>query len=304
MNDPAHARGLPPWIQPDMQRHIAWRDGDIVIAVPPKSGTTWTMNIVHQLLSGGDPDFVDIYGEVPWIEFVTRPGMAVEELLERLERMPADRRRAFKTHSPPSLFEAAQGKDVRYVVVMRNPEEALVSMKPFIEQHSDEWFALWGMPREGVTHADFPTFYREVMAGMGMHRRLFEFLRDWWPLRHRPDVLMLHYRDMTREHERAIRSIAKFLGIRPDPEQWIGILEYTSFAWMKRHGTKFDALTAASVPLLKPGTMVRKGSAGGAHEDGMTADIAAEVRALGREICPDEEALRWFYEGGWLQDEC
>ena len=108
MNDPAQARGLPPWIQPDMQRRIAWRDGDIVIAVPPKSGTTWTMNIVHQLLSGGDPDFADIYGEVPWIEFVTRPGMPVEELLERLESMPADRRRAFKTHSQPSLFDTAR----------------------------------------------------------------------------------------------------------------------------------------------------------------------------------------------------
>jgi hypothetical protein len=300
MNDPVHARGLPPWIQPDMQRHIAWRDGDIVIAVPPKSGTTWTMNIVHQLLSGGDPDFVDIYGVVPWIEFVTHPGMAVEELLERLERMPADRPRAFKTHSLPSLFASARGTNVRYLVVMRNPEEALVSMKPFIEQHSDEWIALWGMPRAAITYADFSSFYREMMAPRGMDRALFEFLRDWWPLRERPDVLLLHYRDMTRDHERAIRCIADFLGMRPEAAQWAKILEYTSFSWMKRHGTKFDALTAAPIPPLKPGAMVRKGSTGAAREDGMTDEIAAEVRALGREICPDEQALRWFYEGGWL----
>ena len=30
----------PPWIQPQIQQEIKWRDGDIVISVPVKSGTT------------------------------------------------------------------------------------------------------------------------------------------------------------------------------------------------------------------------------------------------------------------------
>jgi aryl sulfotransferase len=53
--------GPPPWINETIQQGIQWRDGDIVVAVPPKSGTTWTMNIVHQLRSGGDALFADIY---------------------------------------------------------------------------------------------------------------------------------------------------------------------------------------------------------------------------------------------------
>lgn len=28
----------PPWIQPEIQQHVKWRDGDIVISVPPKAG--------------------------------------------------------------------------------------------------------------------------------------------------------------------------------------------------------------------------------------------------------------------------
>jgi hypothetical protein len=44
-----------PWINLDMQKQMAWRDGDIVISVPLKSGTNWMLNIVHQLRSGGDP---------------------------------------------------------------------------------------------------------------------------------------------------------------------------------------------------------------------------------------------------------
>ena len=58
--DPSEAVGVP-WINTTIQQRIEWRDGDIVVSVPVKSGTTWTMNIVHQLRSGGDPDLFDVY---------------------------------------------------------------------------------------------------------------------------------------------------------------------------------------------------------------------------------------------------
>jgi hypothetical protein len=301
MNHPPQG-GLPPWIDPTMQHQIQWRDGDIVIAVPPKSGTTWTMNIVHQLLSGGDATFFDIYAQVPWIEFVTRPGMPVDELLMRLERMPRDRPRAFKTHSLPqdlSYAPPGEGNDVRYVVVMRNPEEALVSMKSFLEQHSDTWLDLWQMPRDALCWPDFSTFYQQTVTTTGMHRGLFAFLNAWWPLRTQANVLCLHFSDMVRDHEGAVRRIANFIGVVPDAAQWPAVLEYTGFPWMKQHATKFDSLSS-EVPPLKPGAMVRKGKAGVAQEDGMTAAIAQDLRQIGQQMCTDSDALRWFYQGGAL----
>lgn len=294
--------GPPPWINPAMQQRIPWRERDIVIAVPPKSGTTWTMNIVYQLLSGGDPTFFDIYAEVPWIEFMTRPDMPVEELLARLERMPHSRPRAFKSHStPPVLNYAPPGsdKDIRYIVIMRNPEEALVSMKTFMEQHSDTWFALWQVPRQALERATFTRFYHDIIEHSGMHHRLFGFLNGWWPLRTQANVLCMHFADMIRDHAGSVRRIADFIGVQPTPEQWTAIMQYTSFTWMKQYDTKFDYLSA-EVPLLQPGAMVRKGKAGAAHEDGMTASIAAHLRALGERSCADKRALRWLYEGGAL----
>ena len=65
--------GPPPWISPQIQQEIAPRDGDIWISVPAKSGTNWMMNIVYQLLTGGDDGFDSIYSVVPWPEFV-EPG--------------------------------------------------------------------------------------------------------------------------------------------------------------------------------------------------------------------------------------
>ena len=261
------------------------------------------MNIVHQLLSGGAANFRDIYREVPWIEFVGYPGEPHTDILDRLAAMPTGRPRAFKTHSaPPALPFLKDGADhdVKYIVVFRNPEEALVSFQPFLEQHSDEWFDLWQMPRQAICRPDFPSFYSEIIDSRGMQGAFFGFLKAWWPFRREKNVLFLHFSDMKRDHQGSIRKIAKFLGIEPTADQWPAILEYTSFPWMKRHEDKFEAGTAGKVRILKSGAMMRKGEAGNAKSDGMTADISRHLREVGNRICPDAAAVAWFYQGGDL----
>lgn len=293
----------PPWIQPEIQQKIRWRDGDIVISVPPKSGTTWTMNIVHQLLAGGTAEFRDIYEEVPWIEFVSHPEQTHEAVVKRVDAMPDSRRRAFKTHSaPPEIpfVPADTGRDVKYVVVFRNPEEALVSFRPFLSKHSDEFYDLWQMPPGAMSRPDFPSFYHEVVDANAMQARYFEFLAAWWSLRDRGNVLFLHFSDMKRDHEGTVRRLADFLGVAPQADRWPVILEHTSFPWMKRHEDKFEARTIAEVPILKSGAMIRAGEAGKARRDGMTDEIARHLRDVGGRICTDAEAVAWFYEGGSL----
>jgi hypothetical protein len=292
----------PAWIDPEIQQDVSWRDGDIVVSVPVKSGTTWTMNIVHQLREGADPHFEDLYREVPWLELVPGPSVTREERLAAFDAMPHDRRRAFKTHSAPgALPYQAPGTapHVQYVVVARNPEEAIASMHPFIASHSDAWFELWETPREALVRRDFESFFydvgRELIGGM-----LFGFMAAWWPLRHEPNVLLMHYADMKRDHEGSVRKIGEFLGFEPPPERWPAVLECTSFRWMKANEAKFEICTAAQVPILDPGAMLRKGRAGAAAEDGVTPQISADIAKLGREILTDEAAFEWFYRGGPL----
>src|SRR5262249_56615549 len=97
----APPRAGAPWIDPALQQQVDWRDGDIIVSVPAKSGTTWMMNIVHQLRTGGDPTFKDVYIEVPWLEFVEGPDDVPERRLERFRSMTTARRPAFQTHPPP-----------------------------------------------------------------------------------------------------------------------------------------------------------------------------------------------------------
>ncbi|MES0826096.1 sulfotransferase domain-containing protein [Ruegeria sp. SCP11] len=293
----------PPWIVPEIQQKIAWRDGDVVISVPIKSGTTWTMNIVHQLLTGGTDDFRDVYEEVPWIEFLAFPGQPQEVVVERVTAMPTNTRRAFKTHSPPPAVpfqSVGSGTDVKYVVIMRNPEEALVSFRPFLNKHSDAWYELWDVPREALCRPDFPSFYSDVINANGMQGAIFGFLAAWWPLRNEPNVLFLHFSDMKSDHQGSIRKIAEFIGEELTEEQWANVLEFTSFPWMKANEGKFEGRTASEIPILNSGAMIRKGAVGEARMDGMTEEISRHLREVGGQICPEPAAIRWVYEGGTL----
>ena len=50
---------------------------------------------------------------------------------------------------------------------------------------------------------------------------------------HKPNVLLLHFSEMKKDHEGSVHKIAQHLGFEPTAEQWPKILEYTSFKWMK-----------------------------------------------------------------------
>jgi aryl sulfotransferase len=307
MRAPAHEAvhdgppgGPPPWIDETIQGKIAWRDGDIVVSVPPKSGTTWSMNIVHQLRSGGDPSFADIYSEVPWLEFVPRPNTDLDGLVEAFDRMPRDSRRAFKSHAAPLTLPyqgSGAGPDVRYLVVVRNPDEAIASCRPFLAAHSDAWFDLWQVDKDEILGPDFDAF----IAGFASHAfvpMIFGFVTAWWPLRHEPNVMLVHYSDLKREPDVSIRRIANFLGFDVPDANWPTILDYTSFAWMKTNEDKFELRTIADIPILDPGAMIRKGQIGASAEDGITPQISGTIAEIGHTILTDPQAFEWCYHGG------
>ena len=129
-------------------------------------------------------------------------------------------------------------------MVVRNPDEALASFRPFLASHSDAWFDLWGVDRNALVGPDFDGFF----AGLGSHAlapMVFGFTAAWWQLRNEPNVKLLHYSDLKREPEATIRSIAGFLGFDVSEAQWPTILEYTSFPWMKEHEDKFELRSVA-----------------------------------------------------------
>jgi len=287
------------WINPKIQSKIAWRPDDVVISVPAKSGTTWSMNIVYQLREHGTRHFNDIYEELKWIEAVDSPTTTEEDMVKKIDEWSPNKPRAFKSHSAPPTLPFRD--DVKYLVVVRNPEEVMVSMKAFLAKHSPDFLKWWGAPPDMMQFPDLDSFYNGFIKGVNFDKQLFEFVAEWWKLRNKPNVFMIHYSDMVKDHEGSIKKISDFLGYGPYTEdEWQTVLELTSFPWMKKNEMKFEAITIWEVPVLERGGMMRQGSFGMARNEGMTDQIAIDLKERGKEVLTDERAFDWMYNGGEL----
>jgi len=269
---------------------MKFRDGDIVVSVPGKSGTTWTMNIVHQLRSGGDPEVLDIYEQVPWLELWEYPTQPVEELYHRWEALPTWFPRAFKSHASPPVLPYIP--KVRYIVVVRDPRDAIASLFPFMKAHSEELFQEFGVGFGDIKSVD-DIFYGPF-AGKGA--RFCDFVTSWWPLRNNVNVLMLHYSDMLRDHKGSIKKIQEFLGMNLTANQFEAVCEYTSFSWMKKHGGKFAIQHLLPIRVLAADGMVRKGAIG----EGQT-ELSKQALKDFDEVCAKHltpEQKDWMLNGG------
>ncbi len=130
---------------------------DVIISPFGKCGTTWLQQIFHTLRTRGDMDFDDISEVVPWIE--TSPALGID--LNAPQRAEP---RGFKSHM--SRDEAPKG--ARYIVSIRDPRDALVSMYKFMEG--------WFLEPGAVTIDEFA---RENYM-RGPQKRYWHHLISWW----------------------------------------------------------------------------------------------------------------------------
>lgn len=209
----------PGWINTNLQSQIQWRPDDVVISVPAKSGTTWTMNIVYQLREKGNRNFDDIYEELKWIEAslcsllshlciysylpimhyvhstspqaMDSPTATEADMIHKIDTFTPHKPRAFKTHSSPPALPFRS--DVKYLVVVRNPEEVVVSFKSFAAKHSPDFLRWWGVPPEAFDFPDVDSFYKGFCKGSEFDLGLFKFVEEWMKRRDEPNVMMIHY---------------------------------------------------------------------------------------------------------------
>jgi len=244
------------------------RPTDVVITPYGKCGTTWLQQIFHTLRTRGDFDFDDISRVVPWIETAAIVGVPLD-LPQRAEP------RGFKSH----LSYDGVPKGARYIVAIRDPKDALVSMFRFMEG--------WFLEPGAVSLEDFA---EDWIARTGHGRDYWSHLLSWWTVRDNPEVLMLSYEGMMADPEKTIRRVAAFSGIPLDDELLALTLERSSFAFMLEHKDRFDdALMRAASEVrcnLPPGSdsaKVRKGGSGGGRAE-LSPQIIAALDAKWAEL--------------------
>lgn len=191
---------------------------DVLIATYPKCGTTWMQQIIHGLRTRGDMAFSEITAAVPWLEAAHDMG------IDPQAPQRADPR-AYKTH----LTWHDIPKGGRYVHVIRNPDDALVSAYRFMEG----WFFEPGA-------IDLDTYANERFLVDGRRDDYWRFLLSWWPRRHEADVLFVFFEDMKHDLGRTIVEVAGFIGCPLDDELKDIVMRQSSIGFMKAHQHQFN----------------------------------------------------------------
>ncbi|MDN3646609.1 sulfotransferase domain-containing protein [Pontixanthobacter aestiaquae] len=235
------------------------RSSDVIITPFGKCGTTMMQQMFHQLRmapGGGDVDFDDISRVVPWIE--TAPELELDINAEQR----ADPR-GFKSH----LHYEGLPSGLRYVVTLRPPDEALVSLYHFfsgwffepgtvsVEEFVSIW--LWDRP-------DRPNYYTHLLS--------------WWGRRDAPDTLLMDYRAVLADKRGAIRRLADFCDVPVDDAAIDLVEERTSRSFMMEHKEPFADLMMRRMAFDKAGLPMDSDSAKIRAKDAERATISPSVR--------------------------
>lgn len=240
---------------------------DVIISPYAKCGTTWMSQIVHGLRSGGAMDFDEITAVVPWLELAHDMGGSLSAPQVAAPRL-------FKSH----LGQNAAPRGGRYIVVLREPVAAMVSLWRFFEG--------WWFEPGRISLADFAQYYLD-RAGGGW----WGHAASWWRARQRDEVLLFTYEQMTRDLGGVVGRVADFIGVKDAKTRAIATRQ-AGFDFMKRHARQFDdhlvrAARDAAMGLPPGGTATKidRGQAGAAVPDAIRAAFAARwSETLGREF--------------------
>eukprot|EP00602_Paraphysomonas_sp_CaronLab_P005943 CAMPEP_0185035076 /NCGR_PEP_ID=MMETSP1103-20130426/25776_1 /TAXON_ID=36769 /ORGANISM="Paraphysomonas bandaiensis, Strain Caron Lab Isolate" /LENGTH=308 /DNA_ID=CAMNT_0027571991 /DNA_START=1 /DNA_END=927 /DNA_ORIENTATION=+ len=223
-------RGMPsnPTLDPQKVEYIIdnfeTRDSDVFVCTYVKAGTTWTQQIIHQLLKKGVSE--GSYGEsVPWLEAISSdilgpreaPTWTMDKVISNTSA------RYFKTHA--SVRDLPRGvANIKVIYVARNPKDTLVSL--YHHARNKPEFEFYG---------DIDTFVNLFISGEVENGSWFTHVKEWYNayLEDPDNILFLQYENMFQNPTGAIKSIADFVGIEISPRELDSVLEHCSIESMR-----------------------------------------------------------------------
>jgi aryl sulfotransferase len=273
-----------------------FRDDDIIIATYGKSGTTWTQQIVSQLLFNGAEN-LDVPEISPWLD------LRVPSKEEKLAAVEAQTHRRFlKTHLPvDALVFSPQAK---YIYVGRDGRDIVWSLYNHHAKANELWYDLLnntpgrvGPPIEKPP-ASIRQYFHDWLEQDGYpFYSLWDNVRSWWEIRHLPNVMFLHFAELKQDMPKQIRRLAEFLEIPIDETKWETILEHCSFDYMKQHAVQSTPLGGI---LWEGGaeTFMHKGT-NGRWRDTLTAEESQRYEQIAQEQL-GEACSHWLATGKLL----
>ena len=272
---------------------LAIRDDDVIVATYAKSGTTWTQQIVGQLVFAGDPD-VRMAELSPWVDLRVPP----KEI--KLPMLAAQaHRRIMKTHLPVDALVFSP--KAKYVYIGRDGRDVVWSLYNHHVTANEAWYAAMndtpGLvgPPIGKPDPDIRAYYRTWLAENGHPFWPFwENIASWWALRDLPNVKLIHFNDLKADLPGEMAALAEYLEIDVPADRWPDILAHCSFDYMKANADQMAPLGGA---IFTGGgaSFINKGVNGRWH-DVLTADESAAYEAMAEDRL-GADCAAWLRQG-------
>ncbi|XP_014205449.1 sulfotransferase 1C4-like [Copidosoma floridanum] len=215
------------------------RDDDVWVCTFPKTGTTWTQEMVWGISNdiNSEAAKVNLGQRFPFIEFTgtTVTGWislrkSKEELPDRITKsvefasnLPSPR--FLKTHLPfhllPRQLRTGEKKN-KIIYVSRNPKDTCIS-------YYHHYKLLEGFI------GNFDDFVKLFLGNKIIYAPFWDHVIGFWENRNNLDVLFLKYEDMKADLPSVIRKTANFLGKSLTDQKVRELEDHLSFASMKKN---------------------------------------------------------------------
>ena len=262
-----------------------FRPGDIVISTRRRTGTTW-MQMICALLIFQNPELpAPLWHLSPWLDHTITPP---HDVYARLAAQP--HRRFIKTHTP--LDGIPFDPRVTYIVTGRHPLDMFVSLchqldslhpHPSGDATASESLRVSLLRWIGADGAAGP--YPETLPQVMWH------LSDAWARRGRPNVLLVHYDDLSADLAGQMRTIAWRLGITVPEARWPALIEAATFERMRNSA---DRLVPARPGMFRDTTSFFRRGTSGAGPELLSAEEMAGYHARAAQLAPPD-LLGWLH---------
>jgi aryl sulfotransferase len=273
-----------------------FRDGDIVISTRSKTGTTW-VQMICALLVFQQPELPAPLAQLsPWLDHLIEPREQVYAELAAQEH-----RRFIKTHTP--LDGIPLDPRATYIVTARDPLDMAVSLyhqganldrervrqltgqpepatSPRPPKPLHEWLVGW-IARDKDPRQDL-----DSLSGVLWH------LSDAWARRHEPNVLLVHYDDLSADLPGQMRWLAGRLGIEVPEQAWPSLVQAASFEAMCGRA---DQLVPTAGIFKDNAAFFRRGTSGAGREI-LGAGELASYHARTAQLAPPD-LIAWLQRG-------
>ena len=231
-----------------MARSYKPQSEDIFIVTQQRSGTTWTQQIVYEILSRGKGDLGDrghisLYAVSPWIE------SAIGVTIEKAPLVGEKKNRVIKSHLPSYLCPYSE--DAKYIYIARHPVSCCASCY--------DWWTELAKPFMCSMEKFIDLFCSDQFTFSPWPKHVDGY---WQWTQNKTNILFFHFEEMKQDLTKVIEKMTNFLGYDLTDGEVSMIAEKSSFKYMSEHWELFEMSPPmpyfSDQPFFKGGSLKRK----------------------------------------------